>query len=144
VGVSKDAVFVWGLPVAFPAPKRGDWVSCGFDSNVSQDICRVVGMDGTLTYQGIFLPYLSERALHDDQLTINAKLTNLAQERVGVDPAVLESSRSGRCWVTLLYLHDGDVLIPARSYAEGRKRLKELQAANSPYAPAAKSPLSPN
>jgi hypothetical protein len=142
-GVTKDAIFFWGLPVGLPAPKRGDWVSCNFDPELNQDVCRVVAMDGVLIYQGIFMPYLAKTPLHDDQLTIDANLTNLAQERVEVNPATAGSGERGINFVPLVYLRDGDVLIPEQSYAEGAKKLSELRAAHSPYGPAPKTSTSP-
>jgi hypothetical protein len=143
-GVTKDAIFFWGLPVGLPAPKRGDWVSCNFDPKLNQDVCRIVAMDGVLTYKGIFIPYLAKMPWHDDQLTIDSKLTNLAQERVGVNPTKPEFGERGISYVPLVYLRNGDVLIPELAYDEGAKILGELKTTNSPYAPAAKSAASSN
>jgi hypothetical protein len=130
-GVSSDAVFVWGPPVGLPAAKRGDWIMCWMDSSENADRCRIVDAGGWIRYEGVFVSY-EGLTVSDVDLKIDSKKTNLAQERVGVSAADEESVGSGLTFVPLIYLRNGDVLIPKRGYQRGKGRLDELKRAHSP------------
>lgn len=138
--VSSSAVFFWGLPVGLPGPKRGDWITCRFDPKQSADRCRIVEMDGSLLYDGVFVPYGEQGPIPESDLLLDSKMTNLAQERVGVKTTRQDSDKPGPQSVPLIYLQNGEVLVPEKGYEAGKQRLNELQKAHSPYAPARKAP----
>jgi hypothetical protein len=133
--VSGNAVFLWGPPVGLPAPKRGGWIMCWFDSQQKVDRCRIAEVNGSLLYEGIFVSYEGQASIPDVDLVIDSKTTNLAQERVAIDATSQESMAPATRWVPLIYLRNGEVLIPQKGYDRGRQRLDELRKSHSPYAP---------
>jgi hypothetical protein len=134
--VPPSAVFFWGPPVGLPAHKRGDWITCWVDSKYNVDRCRVVEIDGSLLYEGVFVSFEGHASIPESDLVIDSKTTNLAQERVGLNATNEESIEPGPKYVPLIYLRNGQVLIPEKGYERGKQRLDELQKARSPYAPA--------
>ncbi|MGA9882647.1 MAG: hypothetical protein WBQ34_02890 [Candidatus Acidiferrales bacterium] len=138
--VPPTATYYGGLATTFPYPKRGQWVNCWFDSERNADLCRVTSFDGRLVYQGIYLSYPRQTPLPETDLLIDSKTMNRAQEQIAVEASGHESSEPGIQGVPLVYLRDGDVLMPAKAYEAGKKRLEELQKAHSPYAPPAEAP----
>jgi hypothetical protein len=141
--VPSSAVFFWGPPVGLPAPKRGDWITCWFDPKQNVDRCRIVRMNGSLQYEGVFIPYGGQAPIPENQLLIDSKMTNLAQERVSVNATRPDSDEPGWNIVPLIYLHNGEILVPEIGYEPARQRLNELQKAHSPYAPASKASTTP-
>lgn len=130
--VSAAASYYGGLATPFPYPKRGQWVECWFDSNQSYDVCRVTSFDGRVDFEGTYVPYPKQPPIPENRLFIDAELMNKAQQEVEV-----LSSPSDFQFVPLVYLRNGSVLIPARAYKDGQKRLEELENAHSPYAASA-------
>jgi hypothetical protein len=141
--VSSSAVFFWGPPVGLPGPKRGDWITCWFEPRQNEDRCTIVEVDGSLLYEGVFVPYGSQTPLPASQLLIDSKMTNLAQERVSVMVLRQDSSKPVPRFVPLIYLHNGEILVPEKGYERAKERLNELQKAHSPYAPAPKASTMP-
>ena len=132
--VPAEAVFAWGLGVGLPAPKRGYWVNCWFDSKQDVDQCRVSGVNGKLIFEGVFLAYQGQSPISESDLVIDPEATNRNGEAeiVEVDANSQESSRSGFQVVPLVFLRNGNVLIPAKAYQAGKKRLDEIRARQTP------------
>jgi hypothetical protein len=126
------------LAVPFISEKRGDWVSCWFETSKNADFCRVVSFDGRLIFEGAYLPFPEQSPIHESELSIDAKKMNLAKEQVTVQATNPEAPDPGPNSVPIVYLRDGSVLIPAESYEQGKKRMLELQKYDNPLAPAAK------
>ena len=110
---------VWLRAPNNPLPefkKRGEWVGCWQDVASGRNRCRFTESDGTLIYEGEFVPYGSDRPMSAEELQI-----------------VPEKSREAMVWVDskivwLIYLHNGTTLVPANEYevAPGvRERLKD-------------------
>ncbi len=128
--VPSTAVYYGGLATPFPASKNGEWVNCWFDPVQNVDKCRVAFADGRLLYEGVYLPYEKQMPIPQSELSLDSKTMNRAQEQVEVNASNQESSEPGTQVVPLVYLRDGDVLIPEKGYAAGKKRLDELRAAH--------------
>jgi hypothetical protein len=134
--VPSTAGYYGGLATPFPSLKRGDWVTCWFDSGKNVDRCRVTHVDGTLIYEGVYLPYQSQTPIPQSELLIDSDAMNLAQEQVDVGtPWTKGSDVMDFRVVPLVCLHNGKVLIPEKAYVQGSKRLDELQQAGSPHTP---------
>ena len=113
-GVSQDAVFLWAPRVPFEFSRRGSWISC-FESGGST-ICKLSSIDGTTEYEGQFLPYKDQHPLSTKQVAIDGERTQ--------DGAQIWI---GDVFVPLVYLRNGDILIPASKYAQGVTELQKRQ-----------------
>jgi hypothetical protein len=107
-GVSREAVFLWAPYVGVPGPRRGWWIVC-WKSLGEHIICRESEIDGAAKYEGEFIPYGARSLLAPDSLII--------------DPV---KSRELGVWIDhknipLVFLKNGEILIPAAKYEEGRR-----------------------
>ncbi len=113
-GVSSNAVFLWAPYVGFPGPRRGWWLACS--EQLGHNRCTLSGVDGDVEYEGEFVPYGRKAAIPRDQLSIDAIKTR--DHKVWV----------GEALVPLIYLQNGEVLIPASRYEEGKRLLDQLKS----------------
>jgi len=127
--VPATAGYCGGLATTFPGSKRGEWVNCWFDSEQNADRCRVTFVNGRLLYEGVYLPYQRQTPIPQGELLIDSMTMNRAQEQVEVDASSGESSEPGLQVVPLVYLRNGEVLIPAKAYEVGKKRLDQIREA---------------
>lgn len=116
--VPKTAVLLRGPEVGFPGGPQGRWLACW--ESKGADRCRLSALDGTTKYESVFVPYGRKAPLPADQLDID---TNKTTEEDA------EAIWLNNTWVPLIYLKNGDVLIPASQYDKGvlildRKRMK--------------------
>lgn len=108
--VRADAVFIWAPHVGVPVPRRGWWIACW--ESEGKNWCSVSWIDGTLKYQGEFIPYRRTTSVPTAELIIDAEKTQQA-----------DGFWLGETRVRLVYLTNGDVLIPAERYQEGKRLL---------------------
>lgn len=109
--VSPDAVFLWAPYVGLPAPKRGWWLVCWEEAG--HDWCKLSGIKGEAEYQGEFVSYPHKRLIPADQLKIDPTMTR--EHKIWVGDAL----------VPLVYLKNGEILIPATKYQEGVRALNQ-------------------
>jgi hypothetical protein len=121
--VPPNAVYFLGLATPFPASKNGDWVTCWFDSGQKVDRCRVMFTDGRLRYEGIYRPYRARAPFVGSELSIDSKQMSRSHMPIEVQASSSESSEPGVKGVPLVYLLNGDVLIPENNYAVGKEQL---------------------
>jgi hypothetical protein len=112
-GVPTNAVFLWGPNVGFPGPRRGSWLACS--EAAGHNRCTLSGIEGDIEYEGEFVPYGRKGSIPASQLKIDQ--TKTRENGVWV----------GETLVPLVYLKDGEVLIPASKYAEGALLLDQLK-----------------
>ena len=113
-GVRNDAVFLWAPYVGLPAPRRGWWIAC-WEASPGHPFCRLSDIDGATEYEGEFSPYRS--------------MTGVPLNRLKIDPT---KTRDHRIWVgdalvPLVFLENGEILIPTANYEKG-KRLLDREA----------------
>lgn len=137
--VSPTAVYYEGLAEPFKVEQHGIWVICWFDQVANVDKCRNSAFDGRLVYEGVYVPYNSRNPIPQAELIIASKTMNEAQEDVEVFATNEESSKPGFYGIPLIYLENGNILIPKKALKEANARLEELERANSPYAPRRRS-----
>jgi hypothetical protein len=84
----------------------------------------LVDSHGQLGYQGVFLPYDGKIPMTERDIMIDPEGTNKNwfERSVWV----------GEELVPVVQLRNGNVLIPEKAYAAGKKRLDELRAAQKP------------
>ncbi|HZE81439.1 MAG TPA: hypothetical protein VE604_11085 [Candidatus Polarisedimenticolia bacterium] len=109
--VSPSAVFLWAPYVGLPAARRGWWMSCEHQPPQPAR-CALSDIDGTLKYEGEFLPYVAGVAV--GKLDIDAEKTR--EYKIWVGDAL----------VPIVYLKNGEILIPSSRYEEG-KRILDLK-----------------
>ena len=103
-GVSSDAVFLWAPAVGFPAPRRGSWLSCSEQDQ--HDLCTLSNIEGGTEYEGEFVRY-------GDRGVVPA-----AQLRIDPDKSRRDAVWIGSALVPLIYLQDGEILVPASKYED--------------------------
>jgi hypothetical protein len=131
-GVPRIAAYYAGL--ALPITNQsGVWVNCWFDSVQNVDRCRNTSAHGSVLYEDVYLPYQKTSPMPQSELQIDSEAMNNAQMQFEVH--IFPGSRAtGLEEVPLVYLKNGDVLIPQSIYAEAEKslesakRLKEARA----------------
>lgn len=106
--VPNGAVFLRAPATGAPGPPRGQWLAC-WESN-GHILCSLSSKNGSTEFEGEFVPYRGEVTVPADQLKINlSKTTNE------------KSIWSGNTWVPLIFLDNGEVLIPVAKYEEGKR-----------------------
>jgi hypothetical protein len=84
-----------------------------------EDRCRLSALDGTTEYESVFVPYGRKAPLPADQLDIDTnKTTEQDAEAIWLND----------WWVPLIYLKNGDVLIPEGQYDKGAAILSRKRA----------------
>ena len=111
--VAPNAVFLWAPHVGFPGPRRGWWLSCG--ENAGHNHCKLSDVDGNTEYDGEFVQYGSKGSVPVDQLKIDSEKTR--EHKLWIGSAL----------VPLVYLDNGEVLIPASKYEDGVQLLEQLK-----------------
>jgi hypothetical protein len=118
LGVSASAVFLWAGHLGLPAPKHGTWIECWPDTSPSTDRCRLTAIDGQRLYEGEFVPSDGRPAVQSQELRIQAEPTSDTTNWIRVDALGT---------APLIFLEDGDVLIPKEGYVEGAAKLEYLR-----------------
>lgn len=109
--VSRGAAFLFALPVGspIPLPKRGTWVNCWLDEKQNVNLCRAARVDGSIIYEGPFVPLLGTGPVPQDRLQINTK-------------AIGDSDYFHGQAVPIIHLLDSTVLIPAEDAENARRQ----------------------
>ena len=92
----------------FPRSQRGDWLNCWFDQEHELNRCRLSKLDGSLEYEGLFLPYeasgtVPKRNSRSDVATAGARV---------------QWQHFGEHFLPTIYLRDETTLLPAEAYGE--------------------------
>lgn len=112
-GVPGSAVFLWAPPVGFPGlPRRGWWLSCWVQGE--RDHCSLSDINGNAEYQGDFLRYGDKRSLTQDELQIDSEKTADIETKLW----------NGNVFVPIVFLRNGEILIPANLYEDGVRLLQ--------------------
>jgi len=115
-GVDHTAVFIWAPAVGFLGglPRRGWWLACW--EVAGHDYCKLSDINGRTEYEGEFIRYGDRGTVSNGELQI--------------DP--LESAEK-KIWVgnipfPLIYLKNGEILVPASEYDQAARSLKESKS----------------
>lgn len=114
--VSPNAVFLWAGHLGLPAPKHGTWIECWAEELNNR--CRLTNMDGTRLYEGEFAPSEGKEPIPAIDLRIKAEPTSDTTHWVRLN---------GMRGAPLVFLENGNVLIPREAYAEGAAKLERLR-----------------
>ncbi|HWR35442.1 MAG TPA: hypothetical protein VN622_06185 [Clostridia bacterium] len=106
-GVPESAVFLRAPATGAPGAPRGQWLSCWVSEGHNR--CKLTDKDGSTKFEGDFLPYGRDGVVAEAQLKINLAKTTKQ-----------DSVWAGDTWVPLVYLDNGEVLIPAVQYEKGK------------------------
>jgi hypothetical protein len=114
-GVPDDAVFLdWGVPKV-PKAKGGDWLNCWPEPQEDRDRCKLTNRNGTVVYEGDFVPYKGGGLVPANQLKIDPIKTQAASLWVGF------------AFVPLIYLGNGRILIPTDYYEKAVRLLRDRE-----------------
>jgi len=116
-GVSSDAVFLSAPAVGLPTPRRGSWLSCSEQDHHNH--CTLSNIEGRTEYQGEFVRFGDRGTVPAAQLRIDADKSR--QDAVWVDSAL----------VPIVYLKDGEILIPAGKYEDGARLVNRSKASGT-------------
>jgi|HubBroStandDraft_1064217.scaffolds.fasta_scaffold626209_1 hypothetical protein len=112
--VPSSAVYYPGLANPFITSKTGQWVNCWFDAEKNIDRCCVTHVDGSLIYEGDYLPYQRRTPIPQNELLIDSDAMNLAQQQLFVGNQQTGSTGLTFRVVPLVYLRNGEVLSSRR------------------------------
>jgi hypothetical protein len=112
-GVPDDAVFLDLGGPKVPISKGGDWLNCWPEPQEDRDRCRLTRADGTVLYEGDFIPYQGGGSVPASQLRIEPVRTQG------------DSLWVGFAFVPLIHLTNGKILIPIDYYEEAAKLIEE-------------------
>lgn len=108
----RGAVFLWGPHLGIPKPKKGLWLNC-WQGASGRDQGGLSQQNGERIYQGEYLSYKQAYPVAESERKIDAvKSDGLC---LWVDGEL----------VPLVYLKNGQILIPAARYVEGAKLLAQ-------------------
>jgi len=105
-GLMANSVWVWAPFVGLPGPKRGVWIGCSKEGRKGPCLCQITDKDGRTEYAGPFLSY--KGSVPESDLAINAEETQAHRMEQGVF--------MNETLVPLVYLKNGDILIPEARY----------------------------
>lgn len=111
-GVPSTAVFLRAPATGAPGAPQGEWLAC--TEREGHNYCRLTDKSGRTEFEGEFIRSHGSNAVPDDQLRINALATSK-------DESVWLSDT----WVPLVHLENGEILIPASKYDEGKRLLNQ-------------------
>ncbi len=120
--VASGAVFLWTGHLGLPGAKHGTWIECWADMGHAANACRLTEMDGRVTYEGAFLADTGKTPIPQSDLEILSEQTS---------QSVNLWVRSQGQLVPLVFLKDGNVLIPRDAYQEGMAKLAHLRQVQS-------------
>jgi hypothetical protein len=109
-GVPNDGVFLWAPYRGIPKRIKGIWLNCWQESTGS-DQCRVSAQDGEVIFKGEYVPYGQTAPVPSSRLRIDPEMSR--RYLLGV----------GGGFAPLVYLTNGQILIPASKYKEGARLL---------------------
>ena len=110
--VTPGAIFVLPNNVPFTLHKTGYWLECWLDKQASADRCKLTNERGKETFQDVFLPCVGHTPLAQSDL--------LFKSRTG--SRWIRSSDS-RINVPIIYLENGQLLLPQSFYAEAEQQV---------------------
>jgi hypothetical protein len=114
-GVPDDAVFLDRGTQKLPTPRRGDWLNCWQEPEENRDRCRLTHENGTVIFEGDYIPFDRGASVPDIQLRIEPVRTRE------------DSLWVGFAWVPLVHLTNGNILIPTDYSEEAAKLLHDRE-----------------
>lgn len=115
--VLPEAIFVFApfKGDIVPLPKKGDWLDCWLDREHNVNRCRMLDIDGSLEYEGVFLPSEGSAPVSASDLQIDGRIT----------PNRLAWVYFREQAIPIIKLRNGIMLLPAEAYDQGKKKEKE-------------------
>jgi hypothetical protein len=99
----------------------GDWLDCWFDTSEGADKCRLMNDKGALEFEGIFVPYEGSSPVPQSELILDRRRTG----------TVWTGSYDKGIHVPLVYLTNGQILLPKAAYAETKRTVDWLRGKRS-------------
>jgi hypothetical protein len=112
-GISPNALHVEPNNVGFTLHKTGYWLDCRFDKNANVDRCRLTDAKGTGLFEDVFLPCVGQNPLPQSELVLNTRWTGYTWTQ----------SQDKRVNVPVVYLKNGQILLPQSLYTEARQQV---------------------
>jgi hypothetical protein len=111
--VSSDALFVLPNNVPFTLHKTGYWLQCWFDNKANVNRCKLTDEKGTESLEDAFLPCVGQMPIPQRELVLKPRWTGQVWTR----------SPDKRMNAPVVYLEDGQVLLPQSSFAEAKRNV---------------------
>lgn len=111
--VSSGAIFVLPNNVPFTLHKAGYWLDCWFDKQASVDRCKLTDEKGAGSFEDVFLPCIGQTPLPQSELVLKPRWTGQVWTR----------SPDSRINSPVVYLENGQVLLPQSFYAEAKRNV---------------------
>jgi len=111
--VSSSAIFVLPNNVPFTLHRTGYWLDCWFDKQASVDRCKLTNEKGTESFEDVFLPCIGQTPLPQSELVLKPRWTGQVWTR----------SPDKEINAPVVYLEDGQVLLPRSFYSEAKRNV---------------------
>jgi len=110
-GLSANALYVERGVVPFMLSSRGEWLDCWFDDHERVDRCKLTDKKGALEFEDVFVPYEGQSPLPQVDLVLDHRRTG----------QVWTGSYERHTLVPIVYLMDGEILLPRSEYEKAKK-----------------------
>jgi hypothetical protein len=110
--VSSHALYALPNNVPFTLHKRGYWLDCWFDQHENVDRCKLMDENGNGTFEDVFLPCVGQTPLPQSELVFKRRTGDTWTE-----------SGDKRVNVPVVYLDNGQILLPRSLYAEAKQEV---------------------
>jgi len=110
--VSTNALHVQPNNVGFAWHRADYWVDCWFEKDANVDRCRLTDVKGSALFEDVFLPCVGHTPVPQHELVLDSQNTG----------SLWAESQDKRVNVPVVYLEDGQVLLPRSFYAEAQQQ----------------------
>jgi hypothetical protein len=116
--LSANAIWIPAPPVVLDLARSGNWLGCSVEGLHNR--CLVTRSDGTVVYDGLFLPSEAIGPIPEERLRYSVKNTMYLW-------VYLNQSHTN---VPVIHLQDGTVLLPVNGYDELKAWLERVGSKN--------------
>ncbi len=82
---------------------QGQWIACRDNHGEENNYCRITDLNGTVVYEGAFVPYDHPGSLPDEQLHVSNKSTN-----------IWITGPAKRGPIPVIPMRNGEILVPVQ------------------------------
>jgi hypothetical protein len=112
INLSPHALHFEPSNVPFTLHQTGYWLDCWLDEHANSDRCRLTDVKGSALFEDVFLPCDGQSPVPQSDLVFDARRTGYTWT----------GSYEKGVSVPVIFLTNGQILLPRSAYEESRKR----------------------